>query len=138
MEQFCDVLLTYEWVPLHLFTFIYTEYATVGIASQEQATQKGIDVDVYRAGLEHNDRAILEGSNVGFCKIIVEKDTDKIIGATIVAERAGEIINEVSLAMKYNIGLFQVGRNIHSYPTTGEAVQGCGLQYINKHWTRFD
>ena len=79
-----------------------------------------------------------KGSNVGFCKIIVEKDTDKIIGATIVAERAGEIINEVSLAMKYNLGLFKVGRNIHSYPTTGEAVQGCGLQYINKHWTRFD
>ena len=122
------------------FSFFWwtIEYATVGIASQEQASQEGIEVDVYRAGLEHNDRAILEGSNVGFCKIIVEKYTDKIIGATIVAERAGEIINEVSLAMKYNLGLFKVGRNIHSYPTTGEAVQGCGLQYINKHWTRFD
>ena len=114
------------------------EYATVGIASPDQATKEGIEVDVYRAGLEHNDRAILEGSNVGFCKIVVKKDTDEIIGATVVAERAGEIINEIALALKYNLSLSQLGRNIHSYPTTGEAVMGCGLQYINKHWKRFD
>lgn len=114
------------------------EYATVGIASEEQATRQGIEVDVYRGGLEHNDRAILESSNVGFCKIIVKKGTDEILGATILAERAGEMINEVSLAIKNKLGLYDIGRNIHSYPTTGEAVQGCGVQYINKILPRFD
>ena len=114
------------------------ELATVGISSEDQAQKEGIECDVYRTGLEHNDRALLENSNVGFVKIIVKKGTDEIIGATIVAERAGEIVNEVSLAIKNNIGLHAIGRNIHSYPTTGEAVMGCGLQYINKHWTRFD
>jgi pyruvate/2-oxoglutarate dehydrogenase complex dihydrolipoamide dehydrogenase (E3) component len=114
------------------------EYATVGIASIRQATRKGIDVDVYRAGLEHNDRAICEGSNVGFCKIFVKKGTDEILGATIVAERAGEMINEISLAMKNNLGLYAIGRNIHSYPTTGEAVMGCGVQYINSKLRRLD
>lgn len=114
------------------------EYATVGIASQDQAEMKGMQVDVYRAGLEHNDRAICEGNNIGFCKIIVEKGTDEIVGATIVAERAGEMINEVSLAMKNKLGPYAIGRNIHSYPTTGEAVMGCGIQYINSKLSRFD
>lgn len=115
-----------------------TEFATVGVMSKEQADKDGIDVDVYRAGLEHNDRAILESSNVGFVKIITRKDSDEILGATIVADRAGDMINEISLAMKEKIGLRALGRNIHSYPTTSEAIQGCGLQYINKRWTRFD
>ena len=114
------------------------EFATVGISSEDQAKLQGIECEVYRAGLEHNDRAILENSNVGFCKIVVKKGTDEILGATIVAERAGEMINEVSLAMKNNLGLYAIGRNIHSYPTTGEAVMGCGLQYINKNLPRFD
>ena len=114
------------------------EFATVGIAGQEEANKKGIEVDVYRAGLEHNDRAILESDNRGFCKIFCEKGTDNILGCVIVAARAGEMINEVTLAMKYGIGLKQVGRNIHSYPTTGEAVMGCGIQYINSHWERLD
>ncbi|KAG7369729.1 dihydrolipoyl dehydrogenase [Nitzschia inconspicua] len=114
------------------------EYATVGIASEEQAKKQGVACDVYKTSLEHNDRAILESSNIGFVKILVKKDTDDILGATIVAERAGEMINEVSLAMKNNLGLYAIGRNIHPYPTTGEAVMGCGVQYINKHLPRLD
>jgi pyruvate/2-oxoglutarate dehydrogenase complex dihydrolipoamide dehydrogenase (E3) component len=115
------------------------EYATVGLSSVAMAEQHGVSVDVYRAGLEHNDRAIIEGTNeTGFCKIFCKKDTDEIVGATIVAERAGEMINEVSLAIKYKIGLKALGRNIHPYPSTGEAVMACGIQYINAHWQRLD
>ena len=119
---------------------VYTEpeMATVGIYSAELAQAKGMEVDVIRTGLEHNDRAILDGSNVGFCKIVCQKGTDKIVGATIVADRAGEMINEVTLAIKYGIGLREVGRNIHCYPTTGEAVGFCGVQYINSKWKRYD
>eukprot|EP00536_Pseudo-nitzschia_multiseries_P013313 jgi/Psemu1/245209/estExt_Genewise1.C_5600013 len=116
------------------------ELATVGIASEDQARRAGIEIecDVYRTGLEHNDRALLENRNVGFVKIVTKKGTDEILGATIVADRAGEMINEVTLAMKNNLGLHAIGRNIHSYPTTGEAVMGCGVQYINKNLPRFD
>lgn len=94
---------------------MYTEpeYATVGISSEAMAEKKGINVETYRAGLEHNDRAILESSNVGFCKVFCRRGTDEIVGATIVADRAGEMINEITLAMKNNIGLRAVGRNIH-------------------------
>lgn len=123
-------------VPAVMYT--EPEYATVGLYSAEMAERKGVPVDVYRAGLEHNDRAILESANVGFCKIFCKQGTDEIVGCTIVAERAGEMINEVTLAMKNNIGLRGIGRNIHSYPTTGEAVMGCGIQYINSHWERLN
>jgi pyruvate/2-oxoglutarate dehydrogenase complex dihydrolipoamide dehydrogenase (E3) component len=156
-------------VPAVMYT--EPEYGTVGISSAEMADKKGVAVDTYRAGLEHNgesftrgrwafqrlasgyshlyhiyscclflsiDRAITESANVGFCKIFCKEGTDEIVGACIVAERAGEMINEVSLAMKNNLGLRAIGRNIHSYPTTGEAVMGCGIQYINSHWERLD
>ena len=137
-----NALFDDEWklsdfvVPAVMYT--EPEMATVGIASAEEAETKGLKVDVYRAGLEHNDRAILESDNRGFCKILCEEGTDKIVGATIVATRAGEIINEVTLAMKHNIGLRGIGRNIHAYPTSGEAVMGCGLQFINSRWKRLD
>jgi len=123
-------------VPAVMYT--HPEVATVGLASEDMATKAEVEVDVYRAGLEHNDRAITEGDRRGFVKIITEKGGGKILGATIVAGRAGEIINEVTLAMKHNIGLDGIGRNIHSYPTTGEAVMGCGLQFINARWKRLD
>jgi pyruvate/2-oxoglutarate dehydrogenase complex dihydrolipoamide dehydrogenase (E3) component len=123
-------------VPAVMYT--EPEYATVGISSEERAIQLGIAVDTYRAGLEHNDRAILESSNRGFCKVFCRSGTDEIVGAVIVAERAGEMINEISLAIKQKIGLRAIGRNIHSYPTTGEAVMGCGIQYINSHWQRLN
>jgi len=116
-------------VPATMYT--EPEYATIGISSEAMAANKGIKVDVYQASLEHNDRAILEGNTVGFCKIFTKADTDEIVGATIVAERAGEIINEVGLAIKSQVGLQAVGRNIHCYPTTGEIVMMCGVQYIN-------
>ena len=72
----------YSWVLSSLVVpaVMYTEpeYATVGVSSEEMATKAGIDVDVYRAGLEHNDRAILESANRGFCKIVCKKGTDEI------------------------------------------------------------
>jgi pyruvate/2-oxoglutarate dehydrogenase complex dihydrolipoamide dehydrogenase (E3) component len=123
-------------VPAVMYT--EPEYATVGISSAERARQLGMAVDTYRAGLEHNDRAILESANRGFCKIFCRSGTDEIVGAVIVAERAGEMINEISLALKHAIGLRAIGRNIHAYPTTGEAVMGCGIQYINSHWQRLN
>ena len=68
-----------------------------------------------RSGQEHNDRAILESDKRGFCKIFCGEGTDKILGSTIVAVRAGEMINEVGPAMKHGIGLDEIS-------TTGEAV----------------
>ena len=91
--------------------------------------------DTYKAELKHNDRAILDGTDEdGFVTIQCKAGTGEIVGCTIVSTRAGEMINEVSLAIKHGIDLEGVGRNIHSYPTLGEAVMSCGLQYINSKW----
>jgi len=108
--------------------YIEPEFATVGDLSG------GKDVDVYSASLEHNDRAILDGDKEGYVKIFCKKGTGTIIGCCIIAGRAGELINEVTLAMKHGISLDGIGRNIHCYPTTGESVMGCGLQIINSKW----
>ena len=102
---------------------------------QQFDNNKDDTVDVYKAKLEHNDRAILDSTDKnGFVKIYCKKGTGTIVGCTIVSSRAGEIVNEISLAMKHDIDLHGLGRNIHSYPTLGEAVMGCGLQFINSRW----
>jgi len=131
-------------VPAVMYTD--PEYATVGRSMSLDENGRVVlapnldpdEVDVYRAELRHNDRAILDSSDDdGFVKIFCEKGTGRIVGCTIVSSRAGEMINEVSLAIKHGIDLEGVGRNIHSYPTLGETVMGCGLQYINSNWKTF-
>ena len=75
------------------------------------------------------DRAILEGQTDGFVKVITQKGTDKILGATIVAENAGDMISEITLAMTAGTGLSKIGAAIHPYPTQAEAIRKLGDQY---------
>ena len=75
------------------------------------------------------DRAVLDGEDEGFVKIHVREGTDTILGATIVARHAGEMINEISLAMVAGIGLQTVAQVIHSYPTQAEAIRKAGDAY---------
>ena len=126
-------------VPAVMYTD--PEYATIGkIYVDENGNvvspiENNEELDVYKAELQHNDRAILDGSDkTSFVKIFCKKGTGTIVDCTMVSSRGGEMINEVSLAMKHDISLEGVGRNIHSYPTLGEAVMGCGIQFINSRW----
>lgn len=115
-------------------TYTEPELAGVGLTPYE-AQKKGIELDTYVAGLEHNDRSILDGEEfAGMVKIYTAKGTDKIVGATICASRAGEMINELTLAMKEGIGLEAIGRTVHCYPTIGEGVMQAGLAYIRTKW----
>ncbi|KAL3927559.1 MAG: hypothetical protein SGPRY_002767 [Prymnesium sp.] len=116
-------------------TYTEPEVATVGLSLQE-AGKKGVLVDSFVTSLEHNDRCILEGesSDGGFVSVICARGSDKVLGATIVAGRAGEMVAELALAIKEKVGLESIGRSIHSYPTSGEAVMGCGLAYIRSKW----
>lgn len=70
-------------------------------------------------------------------KLIVRKGTDKIIGATIVAPTAGDMISEITVCIQYGIGVAQIAGVIHPYPTTQEAIRQCALQiykyYKNPH-----
>ena len=72
------------------------------------------------------DRAIAEGEDEGFVKIHVKKGSDKIVGATVVARHAGEMISELTTAMVGKIGLGKLAAVIHPYPTQAEAIRKAG------------
>jgi pyruvate/2-oxoglutarate dehydrogenase complex dihydrolipoamide dehydrogenase (E3) component len=109
-------------------TYTTPEVAHVGLNNQ-QAAEQGIAVDTFEVPLGQVDRAILDGQERGFARALVKKGTDRILGATIVAENAGELIAEVTLAMTYNMGLGKIANSIHPYPTQADAVRKLGDQY---------
>ena len=128
--------LDYTLVPRCVYT--EPEVAAVGLATAADAARAGLEVEAYSCAMEHNDRAILEGEqdDGGFVTLLVQEGTDRIVGGTVVGSRAGEIINEVTVAMSAGLGLEKLARVIHPYPTTGEAVMQAALGYIRKHWAR--
>lgn len=116
-------------------TYTSPEIAHVGMYPSD-AEKAGIEIDTYTQDLEHVDRAILESAE-GFVKVHVKKGTDQIVGATIVAENAGDMISEVTLAMTNKVGLSGIGKTIHPYPTQAEAIRKLGDQYNKTKLTSF-
>jgi pyruvate/2-oxoglutarate dehydrogenase complex dihydrolipoamide dehydrogenase (E3) component len=100
-------------------TFTDPEIAHVGLCEQE-AKAKGLEVETYTYKLDEVDRAILDGEEEGFARIHIQKGTDRIVGATIVAAHAGEMINEFSVLMKAGRGAKIIASTIHPYPTQAE------------------
>ncbi len=100
-------------------TFTEPEIAHVGMYEKE-AKQKGFEVETYTYKLDEVDRAILDGEEEGFARVHIQKGTDKILGATIVAAHAGEMISEFSVAMKAGGGAKTIAGTIHPYPTQAE------------------
>ncbi|MDG1872837.1 MAG: mercuric reductase [Mariniblastus sp.] len=117
-------------------TYTSPEIAHVGIYPEE-AKDTGIEIDTYFQSLKDIDRAILNGQINGFIKIHTRKGTDRILGATIVAENAGDMISEITVAMKNKIGLAGIGATIHPYPTQAEAIRKLGDQFNKTKLTAF-
>jgi pyruvate/2-oxoglutarate dehydrogenase complex dihydrolipoamide dehydrogenase (E3) component len=109
--------LTIPWC-----TYTDPEIAHVGMYEQE-AKDKGIPVATFTHELADVDRAILDGADEGFVKVHVKEGTDQILGATIVAEHAGEMLNELTLAMNAGLGLGAIASTIHPYPTQAECIK---------------
>ena len=109
-------------------TYTSPEIAHVGMYEKD-AKEAGVEIDTYIQTFEHIDRAILEDKEEGFVKVHTKKGTDKIVGATIVAENAGDMISELTVAMNSNIGLAKIGATIHPYPTQAEAIRKLGDQF---------
>ena len=109
--------LTVPWC-----TYTDPEIAHVGMYERDAAS-RGIPVDTFVRRMDEVDRAIADGEEEGFVKVHVRKGTDEILGATIVARHAGEMINEITLAMAGKLGLGALANVIHSYPTQAEAVK---------------
>ncbi len=108
----------YSVIPFATFTS--PEVARVGLNEQE-ARQQGIKYEVTTYGLDDLDRAIADGEDHGFVKVLTVPGKDKILGATIVGEHAGELISEFVSAMRNRFGLNKILGTIHIYPTWTEA-----------------
>lgn len=117
-------------------TYTSPEVAHVGVTAAE-AEENSIPITTFTQELEHVDRAILEGTTDGFVKIHVAEGTDKILGATIVAENAGDLIGSISIAMTNGVGLGKIASSIHPYPTQGEAIRKVGDLYSRTKLTPF-
>jgi pyruvate/2-oxoglutarate dehydrogenase complex dihydrolipoamide dehydrogenase (E3) component len=103
-------------------TYTDPEIAHVGMYESE-ARARGIGVDTFRRDFAEVDRALADGGEEGFVKVLVRKGTDKILGATIVSRHAGELISELTLAMVAKSGLGKLSGVIHPYPTHAEAIK---------------
>ena len=115
-------------------TFTEPEVAHVGLYEKD-AKDKGIEVETYTYKLDEVDRAILDGEDEGFARIHIQKGTDKIVGATIVAAHAGEMINEFSVLMKAGLGAKIIAGTIHPYPTQAEVNKKVVNLWRKAHFT---
>jgi pyruvate/2-oxoglutarate dehydrogenase complex dihydrolipoamide dehydrogenase (E3) component len=109
--------LTVPWC-----TYTDPEVAHVGLYVRE-ARERSIAVETFTILMHDVDRAVTDGDEEGFLKIHVKAGTDEILGATVVAPHAGEMINELCLAITAGIGLEELGRVIHAYPTQAVAIK---------------
>ncbi len=123
--------LTVPWV-----TYTDPEIAHVGLSEQD-ALKKGIGFDTFLRPLGEVDRAIVDGEEEGFVKVLVKKGGDKILGATIVARHAGEMIGEIGVVMVNGLGLLAIGNTIHPYPTQAEAIRQAADLCNRKRLTPF-
>ncbi len=109
-------------------TYTDPEIAHVGIG-ERLAKERGIAIDTFLKPFSELDRALTDGDEEGFVKIHVKKGSDTILGATIVARHAGELISEVTMAMTAGIGLRKIASVIHPYPTQADAIRQLGDAY---------
>jgi pyruvate/2-oxoglutarate dehydrogenase complex dihydrolipoamide dehydrogenase (E3) component len=115
-------------------TFTEPEIAHVGMYEAD-AKAKGIEVETYTFKLDEVDRAILDGEDEGFARIHVEKGTDRLLGATIVAAHAGDMISEFTVLMKAGKGIKTIGGTIHPYPTQAEVNKKVVNLWRKAHFT---
>jgi pyruvate/2-oxoglutarate dehydrogenase complex dihydrolipoamide dehydrogenase (E3) component/uncharacterized membrane protein YdjX (TVP38/TMEM64 family) len=111
-------------------TFTEPEVARVGL-NETEAKEQGIAYEVTTYGIDDLDRAIADGEAHGVVKVLTVPGKDRILGATIVGEHAGDLIIEYITAMKNNIGLNRILGTIHIYPTLAEANK-----YAAGNWKR--
>jgi pyruvate/2-oxoglutarate dehydrogenase complex dihydrolipoamide dehydrogenase (E3) component len=115
-------------------TYLDPEVATVGL-TESQAKERGTDYELIEQKMKAVDRAVVERTDAGFARVLVKPGSDKILGATIVGEHAGELIQEFVLAMKHGIGLKQIASTIYAYPTFASLVLKSAEKFNKKRLT---
>jgi len=109
-----------DYSVLPAVVYCSPEVARVGITEQ-QAQQENIAYEITKFDFSELDRAIADHEAFGFIKILTRQGSDKILGVTIVATHAGDLLAEFTLAMRHGLGLNKILATIHPYPTWSEA-----------------
>lgn len=117
-------------------TYTSPEVAHTGL-TLEDANAQGVAIDTLHVPLSGVDRAILDGETEGFVKVHVAKGSDRILGATIVAEHAGEMISELTTAIVAGVGLDTISSSMRPYPTQAEAIRRAADQHRRRKLTPF-
>jgi pyruvate/2-oxoglutarate dehydrogenase complex dihydrolipoamide dehydrogenase (E3) component len=115
-------------------TYTDPEVAEVGLTSR-RAREEGIPVDDYRLELVKVERAFIDGEEDGFAAIHVRRGSGEIVGATLVAAHAGEMISELTLAIIHKVPLQALAETVHCYPTQAEVFQRIALEYASSRRT---
>ncbi|MBV1877902.1 MAG: dihydrolipoyl dehydrogenase [Pseudomonadales bacterium] len=113
-------------------TFCSPEVARVGL-NETEATQQGLDFEVTKFDVAELDRALADEEAMGVVKVITQSGSDKILGVTIVADHAGDLISEYVLAMKHGLGLGKIMATIHIYPTMAEMNKFAAGEWRKAH-----
>lgn len=116
--RFKKFKISYTHLPA--VTYTLPEVARVGL-NEKEAKAQGIPYEITLYGIDDLDRAIADSEAYGFIKVLTPKGKDKILGATLVGQHAGEMLSEFTLAMQHGLGLNKILATIHPYPTFSEA-----------------
>ncbi|HVS64849.1 MAG TPA: mercuric reductase [Thermoanaerobaculia bacterium] len=117
-------------------TYTSPELAHVGLYERE-ASDRGIDVETVSVPFAEVDRAVLDGEDDGMLKLVIEAGKDRVLGATLVAAHAGDMLPALCLAVTHGLGLGKIVGTIFPYPTQGEAIKKAASQWRRKKLTPF-
>lgn len=115
-------------------TYTEPEIAHVGLYERDAAEQ-GLEIDTYQVGIAESNRAVTDGQEEGLVKVHVKKGTDTIVGATVVAAHAGDLITQLTMAIQHGIGLGAFTGVIYPYPTQSEAIKRAAGAYTRTRLT---
>ncbi|MEO6211327.1 MAG: mercuric reductase [Gemmatimonadaceae bacterium] len=115
-------------------TYTQPEVAHVGMTAHEVA-EAGDEIESITVPLSEVDRARLDGETDGFLRVHLKSGSDRILGATLVADHAGEMIGELTVAMTNGLGLTALGNTIHPYPTQAEVIRKAADAYARRRLT---
>jgi pyruvate/2-oxoglutarate dehydrogenase complex dihydrolipoamide dehydrogenase (E3) component len=110
-------------------TYTEPEIASVGVTPL-RAAEEGVAVDTHRLELSKVERAFIDGEEDGFAAIYTRTATGQIVGATLVAAHAGEMISELTLAITSKLTMEALAETVHCYPTQAEVFQRIALEYV--------
>jgi pyruvate/2-oxoglutarate dehydrogenase complex dihydrolipoamide dehydrogenase (E3) component len=110
----------------------------VGLTGDQAVARFGRDrVQIFRSSFAENDRAVAEDEPNGFTKIVCAGRRNRIVGAHVIGPRAGELIHEMVIAMKYGLGISAIASLIHVYPTFSQVEQEAALGALLKNLSKY-